>query len=117
MATALDKDLTRESTVKIDEREVLVTLTKDQVISFKLKGMKSGQLSISIEDLYNQLKGDIPKVIKPTGSISVSNEKEVKQRKGVNMISLEDLRSHNLISVLDYETKVKFDTLINNFME
>lgn len=59
MATVLDKDLTRETTVKVDEREIQITLTENQTISMKLKGMKSGSVEIPIGDLYKQLKGDV----------------------------------------------------------
>ena len=46
MATKLDKDIIRESTVQIDGREIMVTVSANQEIKFKLKGMKSGELSI-----------------------------------------------------------------------
>lgn len=108
MATILDKDLVRESTVTFDERQVLVTLTEDQKISFKLKGMKSGQLTISIEDLYKHLKG---------GNIETKEESTPKKKAGVDYISLQDLRSASMIAELDYPTKVKFDTIIKNLME
>lgn len=109
MATILDKDLIRESTVKVDEREVVITLTADQKISFKLKGMKSGILTISIEDLYNQLRG---------GNVESDLEVERPRKKmSEDSISLVDLRSHNMISDMDYPTKVKFDTIIKNLIE
>ena len=43
MATSLDKDITREFSVKIDNREINVTLSSNQEIKLKLKGMKSGR--------------------------------------------------------------------------
>ena len=52
MATKLDKTLTRESTEEYDERNIMVTMEADQKISMKLKGMKSGTVSIGIFDLY-----------------------------------------------------------------
>ena len=39
MATKLDKDITRESSVKIDDREINITLTDKQEIRLKLKGL------------------------------------------------------------------------------
>ncbi len=119
MATKLDKDLNRETSVKFDEREVIITLTKEQTVNFKLKGMKSGHLSIPIEDLYRQLKGyDQPPKQQVTGSLTITNEVEhTKHKNGKNMISLNDLRSQNLISSLAYEDKVKFESIITNLIE
>ena len=119
MATKLDKDLNRETSVKFDDREVIITLGQDQTIGFKLKGMKSGHLSISIEELYRQLKGyDQPPKQQVTGSITITNEPEhTKHKNGKNMISLNDLRSQNLISSLPYEDKVKFEAIITNLID
>jgi hypothetical protein len=116
MATKLDKDITRESKVKFDDREIMVTLTEDQKISFKLKGLKSGKLDISIEELYHMLNGSEPNEEKPKkGSINVQS----KPKKGKNnpMISLHDLRTYNAISALDYPTIVKFEAIIKNLMD
>lgn len=116
MATKLDKDITRETKVKFDDREIMVTLTEDQKISFKLKGMRSGKLDISIEELYHMLNGSEPNEEKPKkGSISVQS----KPKKGKNnpMISLHDLRTYNAISALDYPTIVKFEGIIKNLMD
>lgn len=116
MATKLDKDLTRESTIKIEDREIQITLTETQEISMKLKGMKSGTVKISISDLYNQLNGnEEPKNLK-TGSITIRKTENV--NKGNNpMILLNDLRSMNMISNMDYATKTKFDAIINELIE
>lgn len=57
MATKLEKDITRESSVTIDGKEIMVTMTSDQTIDLKLKGLRKGGVSMSIEDLYNQLTG------------------------------------------------------------
>ena len=57
MATPLLSLIVRESTEQVDERNILVALTEDQRISFRLKGMKSGVLSIPIKELYEQLAG------------------------------------------------------------
>ena len=114
MATRLDKKLVRESTFVVDEREVMVTLTADQKIELKLKGLKSGVVSISIEDLWNQLndsddsKGD---------STSIDSTHPKANTKGNPMISLHDLRTYNAISTLDYNTIVKFEEIIKNLMD
>ena len=77
MATPLDKLIVRESTEQVDDRNILVALTEDQRISFRLKGMKSGAVSIPIKELYEQLSknpGVKPKPgkveQKPTGDIT-----------------------------------------------
>jgi len=102
MATSLDKDITRVSSIKVDGREVLITLTEDQNISLKLKGLKKGELSISIQDLYNQLSGS---------KETVSNNSPKKT--GKNMIDLHDLRSKIMInSNIDYATKTVFEHII-----
>lgn len=113
MATLLDKDLVRESTIKVGEREIVVTIGADQTITMKLKGMKTGAVSISIEDLYKQLGGPFevegPKVISiPTGG----------QKKSGNdpMMSLHDIRHRLNISNFDYPTTVKFDGVMKDLI-
>ena len=71
----------------------------------KLKGKRSGEVSISIEDLYNQLTGKVKQnlVEKPT--------------KNNPMILLNDLRSQNAISGGDYKQIAHFDTIIKNLMD
>lgn len=110
MATILDKDITRESTVKIAGREVQVTLTADQQIAFKLKGMKSGMLTIGIEALYQQLSGV---------DVEVKDEpKEVKEKpkktKPIDepMISLYRLRSLSLVTKMDLSAKLELERVI-----
>lgn len=107
MATLLDKDLVRESTIKIGEREIVVTIGADQTISMKLKGMKTGSVSISIEDLYNKLAGSGPTVIQAT------------QKKASDgpMMSLHDIRHRSNVRGFDYATTVKFDNLLNELIE
>lgn len=107
MATILDKELTRESTVKVDDREILITLTEDQKVSMKLKGMKSGTVSIDIEKLYNQLKGDAPVVEykKATDVRKPRPDDDV-------MISLKQLRVFNAIARLDMPMKAEFEKII-----
>lgn len=107
MATILDKDLVRECTVKHEDREIVLTLTQDQKISMKLKGLKSGDVSIGILDLFKQLKGE--PVVKEKGPISV---KSSVVEKGKPMISLTDLMSHAMVTHMDYKTKtVLYDVI------
>jgi len=107
MATKLEKDITRESLVIVDDKEIVITLTADQKISMKLKGKRTGGVSTTIEDLYNQLSGDN----------SSKNESTVKPTKGNPMILLNDLRAQNAISGGDYKHKAYFDGVIKNLID
>jgi len=104
MATKLEKDLIRESTTMIGDRAIMVTITKDQTISLKLKGMKSGALEIPIGELYNQLNGDdieAPKIVKKSRN-NVSDN--------IPIINLHDFRSQYLIDPgFTLETKIKLE--------
>lgn len=116
MATVLDKDITRETTVKIDDREIQITLTDKQTIFMKLKGMKTGGLEISILDLFNQLKGDEVKV-EPTKEVEQSRYKggiDLSSYKGDDrfLISLHDIRSYILVKPIDLNMKIKFEGLL-----
>lgn len=107
MATILDKDIIRVSSIEIDGREVLITLTADQTISLKLKGLKKGEVSISIQDLYNQLSGS-------KGSAEPSEPKKT----GKNNISLLDLKSRVMIDgQLDYHAKTIFDKILTEIIK
>lgn len=120
MATKLEKDITRESTVKDEDKEIMVTLTANQKISMKLKGKRSGAVEIGIDQLYAQLTGkdiadDTEEPKKKDGlSIKQSGEKPTKKNP---MILLSDLRSMNAISGGDYKQIAHFDNLIKNLME
>lgn len=118
MATKLDKDLIRESKIKINDKEVLVTISSTQDILLKLKGSRGKGVSISILDLWYQLSGNensyTPKNGR-AGSISIVKTKPLNQDN--KMISLYDLRSANAISLLDIQTKSKFDGIIKDMIE
>lgn len=110
MATILDKDILRESTVQIDGREIQVTLTADQQISFKLKGMKSGVLSISIEALYNQLAG----LGEAAETVEAPKEKYKPKKKfdGEPTISLYALRSNVLVTKMEWASKMELEKVV-----
>lgn len=114
MATKLEKKLTRESKVTVDDRNVMVNLNPDQTISLKLKGLRTGEKSIGIEELYNQLNGISG--VKKRGPVSIKNNDGNKKSKDDTMISLTDLRSANAISTLSYDDKVKFESIILNLI-
>lgn len=118
MATTLNKDVIRESTIKIGDREINITLTSKQEIKMKLKGMKSGEVSISIKELYNQLTGGTESEDEPEekkGAKSIIKSEKISKKNP--MLSLYDLRSQNAISVMDIPTKSKFDGIIKNLIE
>lgn len=114
MATTLKKNLVRESTEKVDDKEIMITLTEDQDIELKLKGQRGDGKTIGIADLYAQLY-DVGGPVNTEGPIQVKTKKV---KRGDNrLISLHDLRSVNAISMLDLETKAKFDQIINNLVK
>jgi hypothetical protein len=116
MATILSKNLIRESTQKVDDREVIITLTVNQEIELKLKGKRGDGKTIYIKDLYGQLyDGEVDKK-QPEGPITI-NQDSPRKRGDRKMISLYDLRSHNAISTLDVETLSKFDQIIKSVID
>ena len=116
MATKLNKDIVRETEVEAEGRKIILTVTADQEISMKSKGMKTGHVIQPIKDLYTELTGGDVETPKPEKGVSVpvSNEKPTKKNP---MILLSDLRSQNLISSLDYKDKVKFEGIITTLMQ
>ena len=53
MATKLLKNILRESTETIGDKEIHIILTEGQEIELKLKGKRSSGRTIYIKDLYN----------------------------------------------------------------
>ena len=102
MATLLNKEITRETTIKVEDREIQITLTEDQKISMKLKGMKSGTVTIDIGDLYKQL---IQKE-------EVKNEKELSD--GM-LVSLHDIRHRSNVKGFDYSATSSFKLLLSAY--
>jgi hypothetical protein len=118
MATKLEKDITRESTVKDEDKEIMITLTKDQTVSMKLKGKRSGAVSIGIDELYGQLTGKDMGGDEPTEKKAISiRQSDEKPTKKNPMILLSDLRSQNAISGGDYKMVAHFDQIIKNLMD
>lgn len=116
MATILDKDLLRETTIKIDGREILITLTDKQSINMKLKGMKSGDVEISIEDLYKQLKSGVSsnKVEDDKTDVRYSGGVDLSSYKGQDryLISLNDIRTYLNVKPIEMKMKQTFDGLL-----
>ena len=113
--TTLDKDLSRETTVKVGDREIQITLTEGQGISMKLKGMKTGAVEISVEDLYKQLTGG-------DGVVDGVEEDEVLVGKEFDLssykveskylVSLHDIRSYMMVKPMEMDVKVKFESIL-----
>ena len=120
MATGLNKDVIRESEVSHDDRLINVTLGADQKVKMKLKGMKSGEVSIGILELYHQLCGcEGETSSEPSGSVTYTRKEGKKYEqppKHIVTTVLNDLRSHNAISSLDMETMVKFEHIITTLL-
>lgn len=120
MATILDKELTRESTVMVNDRVIKITLTEKQTIFMLLKGMKSGGVEISIEDLYKQLKGDTEDTDsdeKKSKPVVISHENRGKVKGDNPMISLHDLRTRCNISGFDYNVTAKLDGIFKTLID
>jgi len=111
MATQLNSLIVRESTEIIDERNILVALTEDQRISFRLKGMKSGVVSIPIKELYETLMLGTQLKAKP---ISI---KRTVVSSDEPMISLNRLRSLNATTPGSIEALAKLDSIIVELLE
>jgi hypothetical protein len=116
MATKLEKNLVRESTVMVDDREILVTLTADQEVSMKLKGMRTGDVSIGIDKLWHQLNGTETSNADMKGPVVIKTTQSKSSAKNP-MISLNDLRTYNANAIMDYPTKVKFEAIIKSLMD
>ena len=112
MATILDKDLVRESTCKYDKREIIITLTEDQKISFKLKGMKSGEVSIGIEQLYKQLMGVEDKGLAGKVKSKVVEQPKFKKSDENPVIDLYSLRTSAMVTKMDMSAKVELERVI-----
>ncbi len=111
MATPLDKDLVRETTIKIDGREILLSINADQSISMKLKGMKSGTVSIGIEELYNQLGGQQTATVVSTANLPSSRHSDSVK------LSVHDIRHKCNVRGFDYPTMVKIDTVMDEIID
>lgn len=109
MATVLDKDLLRETRIRVDDKELLITLTEDQSINLRLKGDKGIGVTISIFDLYNQLVGKTKGDMQP---IEVKVIKKIKNLSGEPMINLHELRAHNLVTKMDMKVKLELEGII-----
>lgn len=113
MATILEKDLIRESTSKYDNREIIVTLTEDQKISFKLKGMKSGDVSIDILSLYKQLNGiEDGGLVSKVKATAVIDKPKFKKSDENPVIDLYSLRTSAMVTKMEMSAKVELERVL-----
>jgi hypothetical protein len=128
MATILDKDITRETTIRVEDREIQITLTEQQSISMKLKGMKSGSVEIPIVDLYKQLKGDVAEEPKEKHSVSIKHEEDEDKSMGKHdlstykgdskfLISIYDIRHAMIVTSMDHDVKMKFESFLTGLIK
>lgn len=110
MATILDKDITRETKVLVDGREVQITLTEAQTITMKLKGMKSGIKEIGIEVLYNQLVDGDKGVEK--GVNGVNEDLSDYEGDSRYLISLHEIRHAMMVKPFDIRIKTLFESFL-----
>jgi hypothetical protein len=108
MATILDKDVVRDTTVKIDGKTLQVTLSDKQEISFNIKGSKT-TVKITIDDLYKQLIGE-KEVIKQVAETP-------KEKSIYPMMNIIDFRALNAISNVDLKTKIHIDSVLALLVE
>lgn len=115
MATKLEKEVTRETSVISENRNVIITLTEYQKISLRLKGMKSGGVEISIENLYDILTKTPDKSEKAFTSVIIDNTSE--RKSDDYTFSLTDFRSQYLISrEFDLDTKTKLESITTKLL-
>lgn len=112
MATKLNTLIIRETDVIVDERNIHIALTEDQRVSMRLKGMKSGVVSIPIADLYSQLTGS-PVAAKPKSVTTKRQENNGTE----NMVSINRLRSLNHVTPADPDVRQRLEELLSEFEE
>jgi hypothetical protein len=112
MATILDKDITRETKVLVDGREIQITLTEAQTISMKLKGMKTGSKEIGIDVLYGQLVGEVK--VEPKVEPDLRGMEDLSQYKGESkyLISLHDIRHAMMVKSIDFNVKLQIESFL-----
>lgn len=98
--TKLQKDLIRESLKSINDKPIIVTLTKNQEITLKLKGRGSETFKVSIKELYNMLSGGSELVVD----------------RGMER-TLKEISTHSLIANSEYKTKVEIQRIINELLK
>lgn len=113
MATKLEKEISRETEVVKDKRNLIVSLTPEQTIKLKPKGLRgnNGVVEVSIEEIWDMKKG--------VKSLVEKTEKKEKKRSSDDqpMINLHWLRSQSAISGLPPADIAKFDGIIKNLID
>jgi hypothetical protein len=114
MPTKLDKEISRETDVIKDKRNLIVSLTPEQTIKLKPKGLRgnNGIVEVSIDELWDS----------KSGKKSLVEKVEKKERKqsdddGQPIVNLYWLRSQSAISGLPVADIAKFDGIIKNLID
>lgn len=110
--TPLDKDISRETTIDVGGRLLQVTLTANQTIEFKLKGLKSGIVSASIKEVYDHLMDDDSTITLPGDKVEKAEESFLKKQSGNPMISLNQLRSKLHTTPMSNDSRVELEHLV-----
>jgi hypothetical protein len=90
MVTPLDKTLLRESSVKVDDNNIVIGITQQQTVTLKVKGELPRE--ITIRELYTMLNPD---------TFTTAND----------LISLHDLRHLNAITHSSIDVTAKLDEI------
>jgi hypothetical protein len=77
----------------------------------KLKGMKSGVVTIGIAELFSQLTSNAP------AETEVADKPLKNKKYDGDTISLNDLRHRCMIKGFDYATTSKFDSVLHELLE
>lgn len=122
MASKLNNPVTRETEFKVDNRNIIVTLNKDNTVTLKQKGLRgnNGKKDFSLNEIWYMYEDnnivktdDIGKTNKETkGKVKI-----IKQDKDEPLVNLNWLRSQNAISALSLDDIVKFDMLIKTLID
>ena len=101
--TELNKFLARETSIEVDGKPLVVTLTPTNTIRVSQKGKGGKTIEISIEELFKQMLGD-----KTTPMAKDDSGK---------MIRLIDFRTKYMVSPdFDLATKVKLEQITTNLL-
>lgn len=116
--TRLEQEVARESDVNIDGRKIIVSMSGDNggTVRLRLKGLRDDGKSVAISDLWSLLGGDSKPTIKPIRRKDDDELYVQPKDKDVKRI-LNDLRSHNIMSDLTYQEKVKFEGIIKSMLD
>jgi len=103
----MSKDLIIETKIFVENKPLVIKITDDSLV-IKKKHARSKK-SIEINDLWVYLS--------TSDNIKEPEPEKLKLKEGDRLISLNDLRSFNLISDLSYDDKIKFEKIITDIIK